>query len=654
MIAMLSALAAGYALWLLCIRVRGGPAVTRFFDMLFALSFAVGHFVLYPSDVIYDDGGIVVRYMDQFAKGHFYCYNPADGPVFGISGFLHGILAGALSYTHVVSPANSVLASNLAGMVLTAFLLLRIVRTLDVREDLIYPCWILSLLMSRYLLITAKQGLETPLHLAVVLAAILFYLNGNERRFWFFETLMVISKLDALPIAVLLAIGFIARNAAQLFPLSPRNAFVRRACLYSIPLGLLWLLFTFLVFNGPLPQTAVAKLYYFHRPDNSWFPFLQPYIAGSLGVLAAGLVGLLTAHAAVLVAKRQSIRIFRDCILGLAAIAYFILYYFYNPAEQMPWYYTLPDLFLVAQGMVTVFLATGFIVPRWSKAIAIMSLSLYAVAIWPGMSARIRGHGDHFNVIEHERMAIGQWIDRNAGPDDKVMCGHGHIARECRRYVVDYSGLNSTRVTDLKRNMNAIVEAYQPEWIVLHGRLEQNGMTNAGYRIAKSFYNVSSIWASSATRKFVLGETWRIYHRDTNFVGFTDFAIEPERLTSNGKAERSGTVYATGTSITADFSDRPIAIPVLDFGLSHEAARQVVSVQMRDDAGSIAFSTNIAVPALDRVDFISGYTTAVRIDHPSSRAVAQIDFTARAEPSSPFTLLSPIVADIPPAAEGRD
>jgi len=75
---------------------------------------------LWPTRSLYDDGAIVLRYMDNFAQGGFSQYN-LDGPsVFGISGFLHGVLAGGIASTQILSPQESVLLANMIGVALVS------------------------------------------------------------------------------------------------------------------------------------------------------------------------------------------------------------------------------------------------------------------------------------------------------------------------------------------------------------------------------------------------------------------------------------------------------------------------------------------------------------------------------------------------------
>ena len=640
-----AALLCAYALWLSLQRaLRARPAGGAAADALFALAFAAAHFVLYPAKMIYDDGGIVVRYMDNFAAGHFYCYNPEDGPVFGISGAVHGLLAGGLAWSHLLSPDHAVLASNGLGLFLLGLALLRILHALGVAEALRFPAWALSLLCSRYLLITAKQGLETPLHLAIVAGGILFLLRGRDRLFWFTEALMVVSKLDALPIAAVLAAARVLRAPRDLLPVAWANPLYRRVAGCAVLPGLLWLAFTFAVFDGPLPQSARAKYFHTAHPSGHWFPFLQPYIAGPFGLFLAGLLGLLLLHGLVLLVRRKPALILSQCALGLSALAYLALYYVYNPAEQMPWYYTLPDLFLVAQALVTASLAASALPARWLAPAGAAALLVYGFALWPDMSARIRGHAHHFNVIEHERMAVGQWLDREAGPADKVLLGHGHIARYCRRYVIDYSGLNSKLATELHRDIGAMAERARPEWIVMHGALPVAIASGQGYRLAASFYNAASPEATSAARGFRLGDPWRVYRRDAAARGTADRDIAADAIAA-AAVTSNGAVSARGTNIVLAAGGVPAAGVELGLACSPQPAE--VTVRALATGGAVLAAAAVALPARQPDDFTGGYTRAVHLDLPAGAVVDRVEIaTAGGEA---VTVLAPLLRAVPVA-----
>jgi hypothetical protein len=640
-------LPAAYVLWLLCSRhaaqSRSGGAFRIALDVSFAAAFALAHFVFYPSFVIYDDGGIILKYMDNFAAGHFYAYNIADGPVFGISSFIHGIFSGALAWSHLLSPDNALLASNLVGMFLLAFALLRILRCVLPQESVIYPCWAVSLIFSRYLLITAKQGLETPLHLAIVLGGVLFMLRGRARLFWFFETLMVVSKLDALPIAALLAVAFIVRQPrAEILPLSPANPFWRRALLFAGVPALAWVVFAQTVFGSVLPQSARAKLFHVVHPSDSWFPFIKPFFEGQIALFTSGLLALLVAHIAIRIAQRQARAIFSECLLGLSAVGFLGLYYFYNPAEQMPWYYTLPDFFLTAQGLLSVFLFVSRFPGALRIAAGCVALIGYALFIWPDMSKRVIEHGKHFNVIETERAAVGRWIYAHSKPTDVVFAGHGHIARNTRRQVIDYTGLNSKIVTDLNMDKAAIIGKTGPSWCVFHGAMKPELATN-GWRLVKSFYNVASDAATSASRNFLKGDPWRIHHRDAAAAGTCDIEVPASCISSEGVIETNGATVVRGSSVSIKLA--PVGATAFEFGMQHAQRLIPVTIGIYDSDGGAITGAEFVVSALKPDDFENGYTSAFVFPLSPARPVARIEIKT-GDTNRTLTVLAPLLAGV--------
>lgn len=631
---MLVSLLVASALWWALNRTLRSSRSLFAVDIFFAGAFALAHFVLYPASVIYDDGGIVLKYMDNFAAGHFYCYNIEDGPVYGISGFLHGIFAGALAYFHILSPDHALLASNLAGLFLLALALLRVMRVLLPQPHLIFSCWILSLLMSRYLLITAKQGLETPLHLAVVVAGFLFMLRGYPRRFWLTCALMVISKLDALPIACVLGVAFVLPQHKCWLPLSLRNPLWRNAALWAGLPALVWLIFSTAVFGSVMPQTAKAKLLFAQHEKDSWFPFLLPLFQGKFAVFTSGLLALFAIHTLTRLFQRKPLLILRECSFGLAALAFLALFYFYNPREQMPWYYTLPDLFLVTQALLTLHLALSRFPARLTTFASVALLAGYALALWPDMSARIRAHGRHFDVIENERIAVGHWIYENSKSGDGVLCGYGHIARECHRYVIDYSGLNSRSVIDLRLDTPGLTRHFKPEWVVMQELMSAELAAQEGYRLAASFFNIATPWATSEARGGVIMRAWRVYQRDPAAINHCDTYLDPARFQTDGRVETNGAPLVTGKDIRLRL-DR--AEGELDLGFAHADQPATLAITLLDSAGSVLDSSQLMLPALKETDFQHGYTTAARIPIPAGQPVAAVRITS----DTTITLLDP-------------
>lgn len=97
-----------------------GPILVELLSIMFAILMSLFIFEVtdpfsYP---FMDDAGIVMRYLDNFRNGLFYVYNAQDGPVFGISGFLHGVLSGFFVYFFGVSSEMALVLANFMGSIL--------------------------------------------------------------------------------------------------------------------------------------------------------------------------------------------------------------------------------------------------------------------------------------------------------------------------------------------------------------------------------------------------------------------------------------------------------------------------------------------------------------------------------------------------------
>ena len=71
-------------------------------QMLLEIAFAAMAIVYirtYDPITYVDDAGFILRYLDNFQKGCFFCFNVQEGPVFGLSSFMYGLLGGMMVWT---------------------------------------------------------------------------------------------------------------------------------------------------------------------------------------------------------------------------------------------------------------------------------------------------------------------------------------------------------------------------------------------------------------------------------------------------------------------------------------------------------------------------------------------------------------------------
>ena len=488
--------------------------------IVLSLLFTISFFYSWNSYVIMDDAAIILRYMDNFAKGYFYSYNPLDGPIFGISGFIHGVLSGLFAYSHIFSPLNSLFASNFIGVFLISLFSFLIISLYNKNPWVLYGGWLLLINSCPHFIITSRQGLETPLHLAILLILIYFFLNKKSKGMCLFFALSVISKLDALPIVIILAVLYWFQISSG----KERFTYIKNLLIFTMIPGILWIIFAYMIFGSPFPQSAFAKLYYHNHPSNHLYFFYKWF--REMKYLFMIFIILFGFSFFTLLFSKKYKSIARDHSIGLCSFGYFALYFYYNPAEQMAWYYTVPEFLIFLQMIILIpFLAFEgkSLFMKWlpkdikdnelkSKKILqertilfiLLCYCLIAVIQTPKVRKIKDGVIWYGNVVDRERIAIGKWVKEHSRPDDSLFAGHGHIAREAGIYTIDYTGLNSKIVTQYKRDFNLLVKKLKPDWIVVSGLLAPALQEEERYSLRKSFYNLSGKWDT---------QSWRIFEK---------------------------------------------------------------------------------------------------------------------------------------------
>lgn len=71
--------------------IRNKINVHLLFDFILSLAITIIVFKL-SARYLFDDAGYVLRYVENFQHGYFYQFNASDSPVFGLSGFIYGLL----------------------------------------------------------------------------------------------------------------------------------------------------------------------------------------------------------------------------------------------------------------------------------------------------------------------------------------------------------------------------------------------------------------------------------------------------------------------------------------------------------------------------------------------------------------------------------
>ncbi len=320
---------------------------THIVDLLLAMLYSLFIFKI-KIHTFFDDAGFLLRYLDHFSAGYFFTYNLNEGPVLGISSFLYGLVCGLAAMTHLLDNDTLVLLIAFTANVSLAYVLLKIAGHLFSEPLWKYLFWACVLFGTKMYFNVAVSGMETPLHLTIVFAAFLYFLKNKPGLFFFFSALSIISKLDAVPVIALLGLVFLFNNKNRLLPLL-KNKFYADAGLYFIlPLSL-YVITTFLIFGSPLPQSAYAKMHLHQDTSGAFFPYLNNFIQDKFIFPQLLLFAtLILVHIAVSVQKGFAFFV-NEFMAGRLFLISLVFYYFYNPAENMSWYYALPGLLMLFQ-----------------------------------------------------------------------------------------------------------------------------------------------------------------------------------------------------------------------------------------------------------------------------------------------------------------
>ena len=441
-------------------------------------------------EILIDDAGFILRYLDNFQEGCFYCFNVSDGPVFGLSGFVHGLVAAGFTLVGC-GTKTALLISNYLGLFLSSWLLLRILSNLQLYALIKWGIWVAVLVANKAFLYIATTGMETPIHLAIVLAALLAFWQEKPRWMWAFLALSAISKLDAVPIIVVVAIIYLLPRFREM--LSWKSGVLKNLFLWGVLPVITWIVFSTLVFGSPLPQSAYAKTYLlFHREDH-WFPFFQNYTNSSFKLAFFFLFMSIWLFQLGRIIRQKAWERLPLTLFGWAFFATLLLYYFYNPGERMLWYYALPNFLLLLQTLISLHELTFLLPGNWRSWFMLLFLSGFiSINFWK-LNTGVKEFNDYLFTVEKERENVGHYIANQAAPGDTLMASHGLNSHPFPGYVIDLTGLNSRLATNYALDREKLIQDHRPHWIVDHGWAQDvEIIARNGYSLDTIFHNIST------------------------------------------------------------------------------------------------------------------------------------------------------------------
>jgi hypothetical protein len=159
----------------------------------------------------------------------------------------------------------------------------------------------------------------------------------------------------------------------------------------------------------------------------------------------------------------------------------------------MPWYYSLPDLFLF--GQIAVSMETlARLLPDLSRRLFQTLIFAFAILFFfPDAFGGWQWNKRYLSIVEKERIRIGRQIAEDTTEADTIAVWNGHYGAWTDAYVLDMTGLNSRKTAALNLDLGEVIKAYKPRMIINHGHpqfLEE--VQEFPYRLAHSYYDIET------------------------------------------------------------------------------------------------------------------------------------------------------------------
>lgn len=246
-----------------------------------------------PGPRTIDDAYITFRYAQNIIDGNGMVYNPGErvlGTTTPIYSFTMAILGSVFGGIDAPFPWIALLVNTIAD-VLTAILLIRLSQSLGHRRAGYATAFIWAI--APMSVTFAIGGMETSVFVFLMIATFYFYSKGSLVLASLMASLSLLTRPDALLFILPLGLDRLRRAIlVRESSLRERISFNEVAA-FAIP-TLLWVVFAFLYFGNPLPNSIAAKTAAYLLPrEAALIRLLQHYATPFLGHLAFGRIWII-------------------------------------------------------------------------------------------------------------------------------------------------------------------------------------------------------------------------------------------------------------------------------------------------------------------------------------------------------------------------
>ncbi len=439
-------------------------------------------FIFIP--IIWEDSFITFRYAENLAVGNGLVYNLSER-VYGTTTPLFAIILGGFYFIGI--PCSiSALIINLISESFVSLIVYKLLGNL-IKNQL---AGIISLLFvfSPANISWSIQGMETAFFGAIIVAAFYSLYLRKYQTALLIGFLSAMIRIDGLsvPFVIFLFIFFDLKFKSFKYLIIPIMTFI------------LWLLFLYLYFGAPLPNSMMAKLILYSGHEKSVLPNLEyllsrfvvrGYYTSALFTLFF-LIGICT-----VVKKYKSL---------LPVIFWFFIYFtalIYSRTMLFGWYFVPPlFVYITVAGIgiyriitkVREFFRLDFSVLKYLTLTGITFFS--AVVIYE----RINDLSVGYDYLQNVSKKLGIYIKENSELDATVYLEPiGAIGYYSERYIFDDAALVSPLFLELNRfpytaeNRYKKIDLVKPDFVVLRNHELDDFYTNTEllneYKLLKNF-----------------------------------------------------------------------------------------------------------------------------------------------------------------------
>jgi len=459
-------------------------SLSKFLPVLYVATVSLVLYILLSNNG-YDDPFITYRYARNLARGLGFVYNPGER-ILSTTTPLFTLLLALLYFTTSDLPRIAILISAIS-IAMGGLLLWDLGRTWKTPV----AGWVGLFLYPTFTLPLISFGSETPLYIALSLAAIAFYARRRYSAAAAFAALATLTRPDGILVAVVLGAHFLLRI---------RKPIPWKALLIFVILLVPWFVFAWLYFGYPLPVTLAAK------QQQGTLAVSQTFAPGLLWIIGwyIGYWQYWLEAALALIGVYWLVRRAPQWALLLAWTAlYFVSYsllgvsrYFWYYAPLVPGYIALVGLGLDATAH---FIQSGSLKPASKRLLEAQTDAIPRQPVTQTHQSALRQRMSYLLVgalvilltvaqsvnvyrlstTSDSRAAayrtVGEWLRDNTPSDSLISSLEiGIIGYYADRRVVDFAGLLHPEVAQRLHNSPSYEDAaiwaatnYSPDYIVL-------------------------------------------------------------------------------------------------------------------------------------------------------------------------------------------